>query len=282
VRSTALRAALAALLATALVCGAVGCAPPPAPPAPCRPAPTHHRPVVLLHGLGGNAESNWLYMGPALREAGFCVFTLTYGQALPDIAIGGLRPITESAEQIVDFIEQVRRITHAEEVDIVGHSQGGLHALYITKVLGLSDHVNTIVALAPPTHGTTVSGLIDFATQAGLRHLVDDVLRAYGCYACVDALPGSEVLAELADGPIAQPGIDYTIVTTRYDVVVTPTESSYVREPGVRNLAIQDVCPHDPVGHVGLAFDPGVLDIVRNALDPRRASPIRCGSGPPY
>lgn len=281
-RSTVLRAALAALLATLLVSGAAGCAPPPAPPAPCRPSPAHERPVVLLHGLGGNAESNWLYMGPALREDGFCVFTLTYGQGVPGIDIGGLRPIAESAERIAAFVEEVRRVTRADEVDIVGHSQGGLHALYLAKVLGMHDRIHTVVALAPPTHGTTVSGLIDFATQAGLRDLVDDVLRAYGCFACVDALPGSDVLAELADGPIAQRGVRYTIVTTRYDLVVTPPPSSFVHERGVRNLAIQDVCPDDRVGHVGLAFDPGVLDVVRNALDPGRAGPVRCGSGPPY
>jgi pimeloyl-ACP methyl ester carboxylesterase len=279
VRSKVLRVALGVLLATLLVTGPA-CAPPPAPPAPCRPSEGHRNPVVMLHGLGGNAESNWIYMAPQLREAGYCVYTLTYGQAIPEIAIGGLRPIAESAERIVDYIAEVRRVTRADKVDIVGHSQGGLHALYVTKVLGLSEHVGRVVAIAPPTHGTTVSGLIDFATLAGLRHLVDDVLRAYGCFACIDALPGSDLLGELADGPIAQRRVDYTIVTSRYDLVVTPTDSSFVDEPGVHNVEIQDICPADPVGHVGLAFDPGVLDIVRNALDPAHSQDVRCGTGP--
>jgi pimeloyl-ACP methyl ester carboxylesterase len=279
VRSTVLRAALGALLTTLMVSGAA-CAPPPVPPASCRPSERHRHPVVMLHGLGGNAESNWISMAPPLREAGFCVYTLTYGQAVPEIAIGGLRPIAESAEQIVDYIDEVRRVTGADKVDIVGHSQGGLHALYVTKVLGLSEHVGKVVALAPPTHGTTVSGLIDFATLAGLRDLVDDVLRAYGCFACVDALPGSDLLDELADGPIAQRHVDYTIVTSRYDAVVTPPDSSFVNEPGVHNIEIQDICPADPVGHVGLAFDPGVLDIVRNALDPVHSQEVHCGAGP--
>jgi pimeloyl-ACP methyl ester carboxylesterase len=281
VRSTVLRAALGALLATLLVSSAA-CAPPPVPPARCRPSADHRRPVVMLHGLGGNAESNWFYMAPALREAGYCVYTLTYGQAVPEIAIGGLRPVAESADRIVDYITEVRRVTGADKVDLVGHSQGGLHALYITKVLGLREHVGTVVALAPPTHGTTVSGLIDFATLAGLRGYVDDVLRAYGCFACIDALPGSDLLDELADGPIAHRHVDYTIVTSRYDVVVTPTDSSFVNEPGVHNVEIQDLCPADPVGHVGLAFDPGVLDIVRNALDPAHSQDVRCGTGPAW
>jgi pimeloyl-ACP methyl ester carboxylesterase len=281
VGSKVLRAALGALLATLLVSG-TACAPPPAPPAPCRPSADHPRPVVMLHGLGGNAESNWFYMAPALREAGYCVYALTYGQAVPEIAIGGLRPIAESAEQIVDYVKEVRRVTGADKVDIVGHSQGGLQALYITKVLGLSRHVGRVVAIAPPTHGTTVSGLIDFATLAGLRDYVDDVLRAYGCFACIDALPGSDLLDELADGPIAQRHVDYTIVVSRYDVVVTPPPSSFVNEPGVHNIEIQSICPADPVGHVGLAFDPGVLDIVRNALDPAHAQAVQCGVGPAW
>jgi pimeloyl-ACP methyl ester carboxylesterase len=281
VRSKLVRAALGALLATLLVTGAA-CAPPPTPPAPCRPSGGHRNPVVMLHGLGGNAESNWFYMAPALREAGYCVYTMTYGQAIPEIAIGGVRPVAESAQRIVDYVREVRRVTGAAKVDIVGHSQGGLHALYITKVLGLREHVGRIVALAPPTHGTTVSGLIDFATLAGLRNMVDDVLRAYGCFACIDALPGSDLLDQLADGPIAQRHVEYTVVTSRYDVVVTPPDSSFVNEPGVDNIEIQDMCPADPVGHVGLAFDPGVLDIVRNALDPARGDEVECGTGPAW
>jgi pimeloyl-ACP methyl ester carboxylesterase len=296
VRSTFLRAALAALLATVLVVatsGGAGAAPSAssvaasAPPVDgtdwsCRPSAAHPNPVVVLHGLAGTSESSWAFLAPELVAAGYCVFTLTYGQVSPDIPLGGLGPIAESTQQVADFVGRVRAATGAAQVDIVGHSEGGFIGLYVAKVLGLSGEIDKVVALAPPTHGTTVSGFTELADVLGIRPLVDYVLRVFGCDACADTLPGSAAVTSLTTGPIAQPGVAYTIVATRFDVIVTPTDTAFVREPGVRNLYVQDVCPRDRVGHTGLALDPSVLGIVLDALDPAHAGPVRCGFGPPF
>ncbi|HEY8523778.1 MAG TPA: alpha/beta fold hydrolase [Acidimicrobiales bacterium] len=290
------RAALAALLAPVpLVATAGGAdAAPRAPAAPvtassgdgtdwrCRPPAAHPNPVVLLHGLTGTGEGSWTYLGPRLRDAGYCVFTPTYGRITPDVEIGGLAPIAQSAQEVAAFVDQVRAATGAARVDIVGHSEGGFLGLYLPKVLGLSGQVERVVALAPPTHGTTVSGLVTFADVLGIRPLVDELLRTFGCAACADTLPGAPPVAALTAGPIARPGVAYTIVATRADLVVTPSGSAFVREPGVRNVHVQDVCPFDPVGHVGLALDRSVLGIVLNALDPAHARPVHCGVGIPF
>jgi triacylglycerol esterase/lipase EstA (alpha/beta hydrolase family) len=291
VRSTFLRAALAALLATALFAttsGGVDAAPKVRSSSPvdgtdwsCRPSRAHPNPVVMLHGLTGTSEGNWTYLAPQLVANGYCVFTLTFGRVSPDIDLGGMGPIAQSAQEVGDFIGRVRAATGAARVDIVGHSEGGFIGLYVPKVLGLSGVVGRVVALAPPTHGTTVSGLTDFADFFGVRPLLDYVLRVFGCQACADALPGSATVAALNAGPIAQPGVDYTIVATNYDVIVTPTGASFVPEAGVHNLNVQDVCPYDTVGHIGLALDPSVLGIVLNALDPAHAGPVACWFGPP-
>jgi hypothetical protein len=53
-------------------------------------------------------------------------------------------------------------------------------------------------------------------------------------------------------------------------------------EPGVTFFDVQDVCPLDPVGHIGLAPDPSVLPMVTNALDPAHPQPVVCGTGQPY
>src|SRR5699024_477755 len=45
----------------------------------CRPTAAHPRPVVLLHGLGGNQSDNLSTLSPLLKNAGYCVFSLTYG-----------------------------------------------------------------------------------------------------------------------------------------------------------------------------------------------------------
>jgi len=90
---------------------------------------------------------------------------------------------------------------------------------------------------------------------------------------------GGPAVARLTDGLIAQAGVHYTIVATRWDAVVTPTSTSFVREPGVANYYVQDKCPLDPVGHVGIAVDTGVTSMNLNGLDP--SAPVRCGFGPP-
>jgi triacylglycerol esterase/lipase EstA (alpha/beta hydrolase family) len=292
VRSTFLRAALAALLATTLLAttgGGAGAAPGVASSSPvdgtdwsCRPSAAHPDPVVMLHGLTGTSEANWTYLAPQLVAHGYCVFTLTYGRVSPDVDMGGMGPIADSAREVADFVGRVQAATGAARVDIVGHSEGGFIGLYLPKVLGLAGVVGRVVALAPPTHGTTVSGLTDFADFFGIRPLLDYVLRVFGCHACADALPGSATVAALTTGPIAQPGVDYTIVATHYDAIVTPTGAAFVPEPGVHNVNVQDVCPYDTVGHIGLALDPSVLGIVLNALDSAHAGPVSCWFGPPF
>jgi triacylglycerol esterase/lipase EstA (alpha/beta hydrolase family) len=244
----------------------------------CRPSAAHPEPVVLLHGLGGNGPGNYSYLGPYLAGAGYCAFSVTYGQADPNIPVGGTVSITESAPQIAAFVEKVRSTTGVAKVDIVGHSEGAFQSLYGPKVLGYADEVSRVVALAPPTHGTTFGGLVSVGDYLGLGPLVDLVLNTFGCQACAELITGGSAVAELTTGPIAQPGVSYTIVASQYDALVTPHETSFVREAGVRNLFVQDYCP---VGHVGLAFDSTVAQLVANALDPAHAKPVSCGFGPP-
>jgi hypothetical protein len=50
----------------------------------------------------------------------------------------------------------------------------------------------------------------------------------------------------------------------------------------VHNGYVQDACPFDGVGHVGLAFDAGVARMIANALDPAHAVPVLCTFGPPF
>ena len=44
------------------------------------PSPNPHpRPVVLVHGTAGNRSTNWQTYGPLLKNNGYCVFALDYG-----------------------------------------------------------------------------------------------------------------------------------------------------------------------------------------------------------
>jgi len=247
----------------------------------CKPSAAHPNPLVLLHGLGGNGPGNYSYLGPYLAGKGYCAFSLTYGQASPLFPVGGTIPIDESAAQIEAFVERVRAATGAAKVDIVGHSEGALHSIYGPKIRGYAAHVGKVVALAPPTHGTTFGGLVSVGDYLGLRAAVDQVLREFGCPACDELIVGGAAVEKLTAGPIAQPGVKYTVIASRFDALVTPHETSFIREPGVTNEFVQDTCPLDPVGHVGLAFDPTVAQLVANALDPAHARTVLCALGPP-
>ena len=247
----------------------------------CRSA-THPNPVVLLHGLGAPADSNFRVIGPQLAAAGYCAFVLNYGHTAPLMVPGGLDSMQASATKIRQFITEIRQATGAAEVDIVGHSEGALHSLYVPKEFGLGNEVGRVVALAPPTHGTDGSGVLTVARALGLPPLVKPLTDLFGCFACDDIAISQSFIEDLNDGPIAQAGIAYTIIASRYDVLVTPTSTSFVDEPGVTNLTVQDVCPNDPVGHLGLAFDSGVITMITNALDPLHAVPVTCSYAVPF
>jgi hypothetical protein len=153
----------------------------------------------------------------------------------------------------------------------------------VTKTQGIADRIARVVAIAPPTHGTTFGGLYDLAYLFGQasRDAVGRALHAFGCAACDDLGPGGAAVRTLDDGPIAVPGVAYTILTSRFDEMVTPTSTAFVREPGVVNAYVQDTCPLDPVGHLGEAYDTTVWQMVANALDPPHATKVACSFGFP-
>src|ERR1043166_2161725 len=130
------RIAALALWIAAVGPGAAQAQSPPDTPPPgandwsCKPSAAHPEPVVLVHGLGANMQSNWSYLSPRLADAGYCVFALTHGRntsaPFPFDQFGGVVPMEESAEQLGAFIDEVLVATGAAKVDIVGHSEGSL------------------------------------------------------------------------------------------------------------------------------------------------------------
>lgn len=249
----------------------------------CRPSAAHPNPVVFLHGLGATRDEDINYLQADVASNGYCTFAETYGSPAGFPYVGGLRPVADSAQEITADIERVLTQTGAAKADLVGHSEGAFQSLYVTKTQGISDRIGRVVAIAPPTHGTSFAGLYRLAYLFGQaeRDLVGQALAGFGCPACSDLGTGGSAVATLTDGPIAQPGVDYTILTSRYDELVTPTETSFVREPGVKNAYVQDTCRFDPVGHLGEAYDLNVWRLVENALDPAHAKRFTCSFGSP-
>jgi hypothetical protein len=132
---------------------------------------------------------------------------------------------------------------------------------------------HALVALAPSTNGTTLLGL------TALLDAVSGLEDAIGgsAPALTQQVVGSDFLTELNADGYTVPGVDYTVIATRYDEIVTPYQSQFIHEPGVRNVLVQDLCPLDVSEHatIGLA-DPVAWHEVANALDPAGAESTTC------
>lgn len=95
------------------------------------------------------------------------------------------------------------------------------------------------------------------------------------CPACVDMEQGSTFVRSLNDGPIAQPGVTYTVIATQDATVVTPPESQFIDEPGVTNMFVQNVCPGVVMEHENMtrrAHRPARPQ----RPDPDAAQPVSC------
>ncbi|WP_445525017.1 esterase/lipase family protein [Streptomyces cyslabdanicus] len=239
----------------------------------CKPSAAHPRPVVLVHGTFGNSVDNWLSLAPYLKDRGYCVFSLDYGQ-LPGVPLfHGLGPIDQSAEQLPAFVDQVLAATGAAKADLVGHSQGGMMPRYYLRFLGGAAKVNALVGIAPDNHGTTLSGLTNLLPYfPGASDLLKSATPGLA-----DQITGSAFLTKLNAGGDTVPGVHYTVIATQYDEVATPWRSQYLSGPDVRNVLLQDLCAVDLSEHVAIGtIDRVAFHEVANALDPAHATATTC------
>ena len=270
------RALLTAATALAVV---VGTAPLGTGPAAADPAgscsPEHPRPVVLVHGTWVDGPDTWSTLTPQLEAEGYCVFTLEYGyRAEPGenlLQTYGGDDIATSARELRAYVDDVRSRTGAADVDIVGHSQGGVVARQYLKFEGGADAVHTLVTLGATNHGTTFSAgqlIGSLAQQFGLP--VGEVAAAAVGPSFVQQMVGSSFLDVLNAGGDTVPGVDYTVIATRADTVSTPPENTFLAAgPGatVDNVWVQDGCPSNTAGHMELTTDPRALWMVQRGLD---------------
>jgi triacylglycerol esterase/lipase EstA (alpha/beta hydrolase family) len=239
----------------------------------CHPSTEHPYPVILLHGTLFNENLSWQALSPELANAGYCVFGLDYGGAADtQYGVYGEADIGASAKQLGAFVGLVLAATGSRQVDIVGHSQGGMMPRYYIKFLGGAPNVHMLIGLAPSNHGTTLDGTdVLFAELHGLGI---DAFTLAGCLACTEQINGlgSNFIATLNSGGDTVPGPKYVVVETRDDEVVTPYTSAFLHGPNVRNILLQQQCPLDASDHIGIIYDPVALQDVINALGPDNPS----------
>jgi triacylglycerol esterase/lipase EstA (alpha/beta hydrolase family) len=240
----------------------------------CRPSAAHPRPVVLVHGTFADMSDSWQALSPLLVDNGYCVFALNYGAADGSGAYGvyGIGDIAASAAQLASFVDRVLAATGATQVDMVGHSQGGMMPRYYIKELGGASKVHTLVGLAPSNHGTTLDGL---ATLSGYLPGAAQFTGSL-CEACAQQEAGSSFLTALNAGGDTVAGVSYTVIESEYDEVVTPYTSAFLSGPDTTNITLQDQCPLDFGEHLSMPYDHIADTDVLNALDPTHPQTPAC------
>lgn len=231
----------------------------------CKPTAAHPTPVVLVHATGVNLGTNWVALAPMLANAGYCVYAFNYGMTwLSAGRVGGLGDIRSSASAMRSFVDRVLSSTGASKVDVVGHSQGGMMPNYYIKFLGGASKVRTMVGLSPSNHGTTLSGVVTLGASLNLIGFANAVLWGVGVPGLQQQMVGSSFQKTLFGSGDTVPGPRYVVIQTKYDKVVTPYTSAFLS--GAENITIQDQCPSDTVGHVGMFADGPTLQNVMNEL----------------
>lgn len=127
-----------------------------------------------------------------------------------DVTYLGLFPnmadIRNQAAVLAKKVEEVKARTGAKQVDIIGHSMGGLISRYYIKNLNGEKNVARLIQLATPNHGTIVA-LAGPGKGAEQMH------------------PGSDFLNELNATDETPGAIAYTSIRGGLDEIVIPHDS---------------------------------------------------------
>jgi pimeloyl-ACP methyl ester carboxylesterase len=210
-----------------------------------------HKPVLLIHGTFVDPVINFSWNYQRAFDAdhrSYCLLTMP-NRATSDIQI--------SAEYVVYAIRSMHERS-GHQVDIIGHSQGGMIGRWATRFWpDTRPMIDDIVGLAPPNHG------------------INPALCQLACQPAVWQLSiGSQFLTALNAGQETFAGISYTVVYTHFDEIVTPNLDSnglsalHTGAGQISNVATQDICATNTADHFSLGTsDPVGYALAINAID---------------
>jgi pimeloyl-ACP methyl ester carboxylesterase len=196
-------------------------------------------PVVLLHGFIDNRSVFVLLRRSLAQHGRQQIESLNYSPLTCDIRT--------AAALFGRHIEEICERTGSQQVDVVGHSLGGLIARYYVQRLGGDARVRTLVTLGTPHSGTRVVPLAN-------AHPIVRQMR-----------PGSELLEELTQ-PCPGCRTHFVSFWSDLDHLMDPLETACVDHPDLTadNVRVTGI------GHLALPVHPAVAAGIRQVLDAAR------------
>ncbi|MEO3974133.1 alpha/beta fold hydrolase [Streptomyces sp. CAU 1734] len=195
-----------------------------------------HPPVLLLHGFADNRSVFVLLRRSLARHGWRHLECLNHSPLTSDIRT--------AAELLGRHVEDIRDRTGRNQVDIVGHSLGGLIARYYIQCLGGDLRVRTLVTLGTPHSGTSAAPLAS-------AHPVVRQMR-----------PDSAVIEELSR-PAPDCRTRFVSFWSDLDQWMNPVETARLDHPDLvrKNIRVSGI------GHLALPVHPAVAAAIREALE---------------
>ena len=186
------------------------------------------RPLIVLHGYAMN-RANFFVLARRLAKAGIGpIYGFEYWT---------LGRTAAAARQLGWFVDQVRASTGAAQVDLVGHSMGGIVARYYVRLGGGDGIVNRLITIGSPHGGADLS-------RIGIGHPARELVA------------GSPLLARVAAA--APP--KYTKLTAIWSHADAMVPGGDV--PGAEMIELPDL------GHVALLLSKRVAEAIAARLRP--------------
>ena len=215
--------------------------------------------AFLYHGY---AQGRWAFerLERLLESDPFDVFAVS----------GGYQPysqdIRKSAEYELRTIQYVLDETDAEEVILIGHSQGGLVTRYLLQHLGVGAiaNVTRAIYLCTPHRGTwaATAGVAHGAATKVLSSLPGLSVDISG-ESALQMIPGSSFLRELNARPLPT-DIAHTNLYNSVDPLVWPPRFARLPYPEATNVLFRKI------GHLHALYDLQELEVIlRSILVPR-------------
>ena len=144
-------------------------------------------PIVMSHGMGASAEilgivDYWWGIPDALEDEGAQVFLTS---------VNGMDSTRNKAEAFKAQFLQIKAVTGANKLNIIGHSHGTIYTRDAISNLGLSSYVASHTSIAGPHRGSAIADVVLGVVPNDLEWLVGDTFDFVYAYLFGDTDPDS-------------------------------------------------------------------------------------------